>query len=286
MQHRNYKLRGTTDCPIAVYGLASNHNISHWHPEPEVTAVLEGTITCALEDQEFTLRAGDILIINPNQFHSFKNHSEDYRYISTIFSLEAIAMPETHIFQKTFVGPLGDGRLQLPNLVQPGHPAHDTVFTIMSRLNRGNLYRDDSKVYRYTQIVTLCAAMQPYCTFTQEADRRQAPEDRSVRSAMIHIHNFYMRPLTVEMIAAHVHLHPNYLCNVFKKQTGHTVMEHLARTRVDAAKFLLRRDALPMARVAELAGFPSERSFYRQFRLITGMTPKTYQKQLLQPDEA
>jgi transcriptional regulator GlxA family with amidase domain len=74
-----------------------------------------------------------------------------------------------------------------------------------------------------------------------------------------------------------VHLHPNYLCNIFKDQTGHTVMEHLAMTRVDAAKFLLRRDALPMARVAELAGFPSERSFFRQFRLFTGMPPKAYQ---------
>ena len=211
--------------------------------------------------------------------HGFRSHSEDYRYTSTIFSLEAIAMPETHVFQKTFVGPLSDGRLQLPNLLQGDHPAREAVFGILSRLNRGNLYRDDSKVYRYTQIVAICAALQPYCTFTQEADRRQSPEDRSVRSAMIYIHNFYMRPLTLAQIAAQVHLHPNSLCRVFKKQTGRTVMEHLAWTRVDAAKFLLRRDSLPMTRVAELSGFPSERSFYRQFQAISGMTPKEYQKQ-------
>ena len=83
----------------------------------------------------------------------------------------------------------------------------------------------------------------------------------------------------MEQIAAHVHLQPTYLCRVFKKQTGHTVMEHLAITRVDAAKFLLRRDSLPMARVAELAGFSSERAFHRQFKQVTGMTPKAYQKQ-------
>ena len=96
---------------------------------------------------------------------------------------------------------------------------------------------------------------------------------------MIYIHNLYARPLTLGGIAKHVNLQPNHLCAVFKAQTGHTVMEHLAITRVDAAKFLLRRDSLPMARVAELSGFPSERTFFRQFQKYAGMTPKAYQKQ-------
>ena len=68
-------------------------------------------------------------------------------------------------------------------------------------------------------------------------------------------------------------------CATFEKQTGHTVMEHLTITRVDAEKFLLRWDSLPMARVAGLAGFSSEHSFYHQFKQVTGITPKAYQKQ-------
>lgn len=279
MEHRSYRLRGTPDCPVSIYTANSSNQFSHWHPEIEISLILSGTLHCRLEDQDFSLKAGDILIINPNQYHHSIHQSEDHRHVGVIFSPEIITMPENHIFQKLFVAPLSDGRLQLPNVLQTGHPAYDTVAAAINRISAGNLYLDESKLLRYTQVITICAALQPYCTLTQAEDQRQSPEDRTVRKAMFYIHNFYAKPLSLEQIAAHVHLQPTYLCRVFKKQTGHTVMEHLAITRVDAAKFLLRRDSLPMARVAELAGFSSERAFHRQFKQVTGMTPKAYQKQ-------
>ena len=279
MEHRSYRLRGTPDCPVSIYTVNSSNRFSHWHPEIEISLILSGTLHCRLEDQDFFLNVGDILIINPNQYHCSISQSEDHRHVGVIFSPEIIAMPDDHIFQKLFVAPLSDGRLQLPNLIKPDHPAFEAVAAAIKQIAKGNMYLDDSKLLRYTQVMTICMALQPYCTLTQHKDQRQTPEDRTVQKAMVYIHNKYAGPLTLEQIAAHVHLQPTYLCRVFKKQTGHTVMEHLAQTRVDAAKFLLRRDALPMARIAELAGFPSERAFYRQFKQITGITPKTYQKQ-------
>ena len=285
MAYRSYKVRGVPDCPIAVYFSQPLSVLTHWHPEVEIMLVTKGNVHIRLEDQDYHLTAGDILILNPNQLHSVVGLSGDHRCINVIFSLEAIAMPRGHIFQENFAGPLSDGRLQLPNLLLPDHPAHSTVHALLEKMPQGNLYRDDSKFFRYTRLVAICAALQPYCTLTEPTVRRQVPEDKSVRTAMILIHNRYARPLPLAEIAAEVHLHPNYLSAIFKAQTGHTVTEHIAMTRVDAAKFLLRRDALPMARVAELTGFPSERSFYRQFQKITGMTPKAYQKQQLHPDE-
>ena len=281
MEHRSYRLRGTPDCPVSIYTENSSNRFSHWHPEVEISLILSGNLHCRLEDRDFFLSAGDILIINPNQYHCSISQSEDHRHRGVIFSPEIIAMPDEHIFQRLFVAPLSDGRLQLPNVLQPGHPAYDTVAVAINRISTGNLYLDESKLLRYTQVITMCAALQPYSTLTKAEDQRQSPEDRTVRKAMLYIHNFYEKPLSLEQIAAHVHLQPTYLCRIFKKQTGHTVMEHLTITRVDAAKFLLRRDSLPMSRIAELAGFPSERSFYRQFKQVTGITAKGYQKQQL-----
>ena len=282
---RSHRLRGTTDCPIAVYYSRPLTTTAHWHPEVEILITTAGSIQCRLEDRKLNLKKGDIAIFNPNQAHILQNASPDHKYIDVIFSPEVIAMPQTHIFQKNFVGPLTDGRLQLPNLIQPGHPAHEDLRALLSQMPQGNLYQDESKFFRYARVVALCSALQPYCTLTQNTDRRQFPEDRTVRSAMIYIHNSYSRPLTLENIATQVHLHPNYLSAIFKAQTGHTVTEHISMTRVDAAKFILRRDVLPMSRIAELTGFPSERSFYRQFKKITGMTPKAYQKEQTRPPE-
>lgn len=285
MANRSYKVRGMPDCPIAVYCDHKLLPISHWHPEVEILLIREGTVTCRLEEQKLQLTAGDILIINPNQAHTITDISADIQYVTVIFSLEAIAMPPMHIFQKNFVAPLADGRLQLPNLLKPEHPAYDGVWAQMIKMPKGSVYLEESRFFRYTRVVAICAALQPHCTLTQSTDQRQYPGERTVRKAMVYIHNRYSRPLPLQEIADHVHLHPNYLSAVFKEQTGHTVTEHIAQTRVDAAKFLLRRDILPMARIAELAGFPSERAFYRQFQKITGMTPKAYQLQQIQKED-
>lgn len=238
-----------------------------------------GTVHLRVDDREVTLREGDIFIINPNQLHTGLGSSKDHSYLCVAFSLETIAMPKEHIFQRNFVTPLSDGRLLLPDLLRPEHPAYNEVRDLMEQLLQGDLQNDNTKIFRYTRVVAICAALQPYCTPIQAEEPWYSPEDLTVRKILTFIHFHYSEPLTLDRLADHVHLHPNYLCKLFKGYTGSTVMEHLVRTRVDAAKFLLRRDALSMARVADLTGFSSERSFYRQFRRLTGMTPKAYQKE-------
>ncbi len=279
LEKRSYKLLGTPDCPISVYTRVRTTVSTRRHPEVELITLHSGTLHCRLDNKEITLAPGDILIINPNQLHAITGFPDGQRHFNVIFSLEAISMPQSHPFQKNFVAPLSEGRLLLPNLLQKSHPAYDTVHSILAQLPQGNPHTEEIKVFRYTRIIALCAALMPYCTHNQMEMPQQSPEDLTVRQVMIHIHFHYNKPLTLSLLASHVHLHPNYLCKLFKSYTGQTIIEHLTQTRVEAAKFLLRRDSLPMTRVAELTGFPSERAFYRSFKQVTGITPKAYQKQ-------
>ena len=278
MENKKYKLRGVPDCPVSVYN-PSVKPISGWHPEVELFLNRTGLLRFQLDQQEVTLKEGEILIVNPNRYHAILDKDESRKYSNVIFSLEFIAMPKPHLFQQNFVLPLAEGRLLLPSILKTDHPAYPTVLEAMEQLRQYDPYTDEGKMQRYIKIVTICGALLPYCTSVQETDLQPSPEDQTVRKLMTHIHFYYHKPLTLRQLADYSHLHPNYLCHLFKTYIGFTVMEHLYQTRVEAAKFLLRRDALPMARVAELSGFPSERAFYRHFRKITGMTPKNYQKQ-------
>lgn len=278
MDNKLYRLRGVPDSPISVYGNMHGWRFSHMHPEVELMLVRGGTLHLCVDDREVTLREGDIFIISPNQLHTGIAASADGVYMDITFSLEAITMPAAHIFQRNFVSPLSDGRLLLPSLLQSEHPAYPEVRSIMEQLLLGNPYNDDTKMLRFTRIVAICAALLPYCTISRAKEPRHSSDDLTVRKIMAFIHFHYSEPLTLDQLAGYVHLHPNYLCKYFKNYTSITIMEFLSRTRVEAAKFLLRRDSLSMTQVAEHTGFPSERAFYRQFRNITGMTPKNYQK--------
>ena len=90
------------------------------------------------------------------------------------------------------------------------------------------------------------------------------------------MHSNYDRELTLAMLAQHVHVHPNYLCAIFKKDVGMTVLEYLSRIRVERARELLGRKKLSVDQIAEQCGFRSVSTFQRTFKAYTGTTPSKF----------
>lgn len=81
-------------------------------------------------------------------------------------------------------------------------------------------------------------------------------------------------------VARAVGLSEFYFCKMFKKATGVTFVDYLARTRVESLKQLLLN---PHKRVSEAAyevGFQSLSQFNRVFRRIAGEAPSSYRDRL------
>lgn len=83
-------------------------------------------------------------------------------------------------------------------------------------------------------------------------------------------------PLTLDDIAAQVHMSRFALCHYYTRTQGMTVMEQLRRIRIAKAKQLLRNAYYPVAEVGRLCGFDSPSYFGKQFRAETGHTPAEY----------
>lgn len=284
---RNYKQRGTPDCPIALHYFRPGRKKDrylHCQPELEFIILEEGQLEYRLEEQVLHLSAGDVMIIAPEKTHGLLKKSPDARFYNLSVAPEAIAMPAEHAFQKAFVQPLENKLLQPPTLVQPGHPAYKTVWEAVQKLPSAMMDQPNYKLYRYLAAVELCVAIAPWCVRPEDGLRDSLPENPAVRQAMLYIHNKYDRPLDLKAIAGHVHLHPNYLCSLFKEQTGQTVLQYLTKKRVDAAIYLLHDSNLPVEVIAEKTGFGSRCLFFRHFRRITGTTPHAYRKQHLQAE--
>jgi AraC family transcriptional activator FtrA len=67
----------------------------------------------------------------------------------------------------------------------------------------------------------------------------------------------------------------------FQEATGMGPIEWLTRERVGIAKDLLESPDLPLAQVAERAGFGSEESLRHHFRRIAATTPGAYRRAFL-----
>ena len=279
---RSYRRRGTLDLPISVYfdnaSVAGKNPIPEYHPEIELVRVLSGHVVLQLGGVSRTFREGDIFLIPSNTVHCYRYFSEDARFCTVTFSADALAMQPEHFFHKTFVEPLFEGRLQLPLVIQPGHPAYEELCAQLDSLSDARMFTKHYQARRFAILINICVLLLPHCELSSQDAIAADSGNETIRKCMLYIHNRYAAKITLQGIANHCHLHPNYLCALFKAYTGQTLFDYLSQVRVETAAQLLKNEELPMAKISELVGFHSESMFYRKFKELMGTTPKAYAK--------
>ncbi len=87
-------------------------------------------------------------------------------------------------------------------------------------------------------------------------------------------------PITLERVIEHVHVSRFYFCQLFKKATGLTLTEYIARVRVERAKALLQDPRRRISEVVFAAGFGSIPQFNSVFKTHVGMAPSDYRTSL------
>ena len=280
---RVYRRRGTPDFPVSTYIGVAGENMKitfspEYHPEVEIALQLAGTTTEQSGEQIITYHPGDIFVIPGNMVHQRLGISQDAVMHWIIFSPEAIAMHPGHFFQKNFAQPLSQGRLEMPTLLQPGHPAYEAVYDAMLQVKNCQLFDDYDKQRQLLILMQICLALMPYCRIKEDAPVIPETAPEGVKLCMRYIHTHYAEKITMEDIAHYCYLHPTRLAAIFKEYTGQSVFAYLTRFRVETAATLLLREDLPVSKVAELVGFRSECLFYRKFKEIMGVSPKAYAK--------
>jgi AraC-like DNA-binding protein len=255
------------------------HPELEYHPETEIVWVNAGHVELQVDGTTYSYREGDIFVIPGNALHLYQSVSPDVKYMSLIFSPDVVGLQPLHFFQKAFTAPLKEGRLQLPRVLRPDHPAYKVVREQLELIQSTRIYDKDYKLRRFGAFMAICVALLPYCTEVEGDRTNQEMGNEAVRQCMRYIHNHYTKKLTLEQLARVCHLHPNYLCALFKEYTGQTVFQYLTRFRVESATLLLKHRELPVGKVGEMVGFHSESLFFRKFKEIMGMTPKDYAKE-------
>ena len=89
----------------------------------------------------------------------------------------------------------------------------------------------------------------------------------------------HARDCTLEDLARHLHLSPNYASALLKRQTGRTFMQLVQESRLARAAALLDAGATAEAAARE-AGYANMSFFYKKFAERYGCTPATYRQRL------
>lgn len=93
------------------------------------------------------------------------------------------------------------------------------------------------------------------------------------------IGSHYTEPIRPRDLAERVFSSREYIGKRFKKETGHSIGEHINRLRVEKAKHLLiEKMDIKISAIWREAGFGSESQFLRMFKRYTGRTAAAFRK--------
>lgn len=94
-----------------------------------------------------------------------------------------------------------------------------------------------------------------------------------------YIHNHYDdSELSLKNISDFTYLSEPYICVIFKKETGKTVISYIKEYRIEKACELLKNRQLKMNDIASQVGFGDANYFAKTFKKVKGLNPSDYRE--------
>lgn len=91
----------------------------------------------------------------------------------------------------------------------------------------------------------------------------------------------FAQDLSLTQVADRLHLNPVYLGQLFKKEVHTSFSKYLNQYRIDQAKQMLVNTDDSINNIALAIGYTNSGYFYKNFRVIVGISPKEYRQQAL-----
>jgi two-component system response regulator YesN len=89
-----------------------------------------------------------------------------------------------------------------------------------------------------------------------------------------------IKEITLQAVADNVNLHPVYVSNLFKQETGENFSNYVLRLRMEKAVQLLKYKDLRISQIAHEIGYQKPQYFIKLFKSQYGMTPQEYKNSL------
>ena len=232
----------------------------HWHPAPELIAVLEGGFTVSVGQQIRELGPYDTLYINAEEVHSLSATQAGSRLVTVQFS--------PGLFDALHAAPVLDWR--------PLPAARAEVWRALKALLT-HIVDGRAPFQRIAAIYLLLDAL---VSAGQPVARAGSTlrEAAMIKRGIAYINQHYDRPLTLDDVASHSGMSYSWFSRLFKKVSRYNFKEYLTLVRLNKARTLLRDTQTPITTISHACGFQEHKYLIAAFKKYGGLTPTEYRK--------
>lgn len=245
----------------------------------EFLYVDKGEIEVLAGQTRHMLRQGTLIFHKPNEFHSFYSyHGTAPNLIVMTFDCKSIAMKH---FENKVICLQDEQRNLLAQIIKEGANAFHFPFKYPLQRNKNQPIGCEQLIKAYLEIFliqllrkdTLIDNNVSLSSLAKEKDQD------GLTSAIIH----YMEQkldtkVTLTEMSHTLHVAKTMLKDVFKKNTGYSIMEYFSRMKIERAKAFIRDDVHNFTEISQKIGFSSVHYFSKTFKKAIGMSPSEYAK--------
>ena len=141
----------------------------------------------------------------------------------------------------------------------------------------------EAQLQAITYLLETFAARIPRYAATKILESSEG-ESAAVKRAKDFMQGRFAEPISMPDVARHLNMSPSTFGKMFKRESGLTFTQYLARFRVEKSKAMLVNPSHTIRIIAFQSGFDSISQFNRSFRQYTGMSPTEYRASLAGAD--
>lgn len=255
----------------------------HRHEYIEITYVAEGQVHVNIEGRELLMKQGDICIMDKNVRHSSKELSEDDWVFNLILTEE--------FFDTVFMYLLADDNYISNYIINSFYSENKLHRYLLCHLESETFLNGlvEQIICEYYSVgfqnkgkIISCLVL----LFTElsrmmvdiDNDTLIAQKISEVSRKLVEYLKEHYRDANLQTAAEYLHFHPNYLCNVLKKETGKTFKEYVTDIRMMEAAKLLQNTDRKVGQIAQDIGYATESYFYHQFKQKYQLSPREYRQ--------
>lgn len=275
-------LRITELINVAYYRFPENFVFEgEAHDFWELCYVDKGQIVVQQEQNNYLLKAGEMIFCKPNVFHkSWVWQGKDASVVTLAFSVKGIALD---VFEKNIVLLNAKQRQCVSAIVCEAEATYQNFYSPQEV----SLEYSENAPYGGEQIIVnrleelMISVLRSGRSI--KADKRIVTDElqyecNELANRIVHyMQEHISEKITLQQLAQINHISISTLKRTFAVQTGCSVMSYLTALRIEEAKQMLAEHNYSLNEIAEKTGFGSVHYFSSVFKKHTGTTPKEFQ---------
>lgn len=253
----------------------------HWHPEIEITWIMDGEIEYHVNEKSYLLHAGEGIFCNSKMLHAgYQIGNKTCTYLSITFHPRFIYGYENSRIQEKYVTPIleneASGSLKLGQQVA----WQREIIECMQEVYRDWCHPlEDYELKVHTALMKIWSNLYHYFRTVRKQTQKSQGHLERLRKMIAYIQVHYAEEICLDDIAEEVSLCKSECCRCFKRQMGMTIFDYVLFLRIQNSLPFLRQGRT-ITETAGLVGFTSPAYYGQIFKRYMKCTPREYKKKL------